>query len=153
MNTQTRSLIETNRTKPNRLRAGWLVVINHHEARVFRSTLHGTAPEQIRPRQTDDAIRHTHRFDGFSRGQEKPADHSFFGPLVHALRDAEQILIFGNGTGMANEMERFTTWLHTHHPELARRIVGTLIVDEHHLTDAQLLAHARALFEPLPAIK
>ena len=129
----------------------WFVVISHHEARIFRSEAHGTVPEQIRPHQTDAAISHTDSFSGFSRGLEKPAPHSFFEPVAQALKEAGQLLIFGGGTGTANEMDHFVAWLNVHHPELARRIAGSLIVDEHHLTDAQLLAKARD-FYALPRV-
>ncbi len=123
--------------------AHWLVVISHHEARIFRSDTPGTVAEPIRPHQTDASISHIHGFSGFSRGQEKPEATTFFGPVAEALRDAGQILVFGSGTGTANEMDQFIAWLRDHRPELAARIVGSLIIDEHHLSDAQLLAKAR----------
>jgi len=70
------------------------------------------------------------------------------------LKEAGQILIFGSGSGTANEMDQFIAWLKIHHPELAKRIAGSLIIDEHHFTDAQLLAKARDLFalQPVPPI-
>ena len=126
----------------------WLVVINHHEARVFRSEDHGTRAERIRPDETDDAISHVHSFNGFSRGQEKPADNSFFGPVANALKAAGQILVFGGGTGSANQMDRFVAWMRRHRPELAWRIAGALTIDAHRLTDAQLLAKAREFYAP-----
>ena len=121
----------------------WLVVINHHEARIFRSEIHGTVPEQIRPHQTDAADSHIHHFNSFSRGQEKPAPQSFFEPVAEALKDAGRILVFGSGTGTGNEMDQFLAWLKRHHPELAPRIAGALKIDSPHPTDAQLLAKAR----------
>ena len=146
--------LEKTQFKTNEQEARWLVVISHHEARIFRFEIHGTVAEQIRPHQTDDAISHTHSFNGFSRGQEKPAPQSFFGPVADALKEAGQILIFGSGTGTANEMDQFVAWLKIHHPELARRITGAMIIDAHHLTDDQLLAKARDLYAlprvPLP---
>jgi hypothetical protein len=123
-------------SETNKSGARWLVVISHHEARIFRAEIHGTVAEQVRPDQTEDAIRKI-------RGQEKPAPQTFFGPVADALKEAGQILIFGSGTGSANEMDQFVAWLKIHRPELARRITGALIIDEHHLTDAQLLAKAR----------
>jgi hypothetical protein len=132
----------------------WVVVIDHHAARIFKSELHGSVSEEIRPHQTDADISHTHSFDGFSRGQEKPAAHSFFGPIADALKEAGQILIFGSGIGMGNEMDQFIAWLKIHHAELARRIAGSLTIDEHHLTDAQLLAKARDFYalHPVPTV-
>lgn len=138
---------KTSQSEPNGRDSRWLVVINHHQARIFPSLRKGALAEQILPRQTNDAISHIHSFDGFSRGQEKPAAHSFFGPVADALKEAGQILVFGSGTGTANEMEQFTAWMCIHRPELALRIVGSLIIDEHHQTDAQLLGKARAFCE------
>jgi hypothetical protein len=126
---------EKPRPEANEPETHWPVVISHHEARIFRSEIHGTGAEQIRPHQTDDAIRHPHSFNGFSRGQGKPAPHSFFGPVADALKEAGQILILGSGTGTANEMDQFVASLKIHRPELARRITGALIIDAHHLTD------------------
>lgn len=128
----------------------WLVVINHHDARIFRSELRGTVPERIRPDQTDDAISHVHHFDGFSRGQEKPAPQSFFGLVAGALKAAGRILIIGSGTGTGSEMDQFVAWLKQHHPELARRIIGALKIDTFHPTEAQLLAQARDFCARLP---
>jgi hypothetical protein len=36
--------------------------------------------------------------------------------------------------------------LKKHHHEIAKRVVGAIAVDEHHLTEDQLLAKARELF-------
>ncbi len=124
----------------------WLAVIDHHEARIFRSLERGSKADHIRPDQSDESISHTTSFDGFSRGQEKPAAHSFFGPIADALAGADRILILGGGTGTGNEMEQFTTWLTTHRPDFALRIAGSVIVDAHHLSDDQLLALARGYF-------
>ena len=127
-------------------RARCLVIVNHHEVRIFHSALRGTAAEQVLPHDPDHFFRHAPNSRDFSRGQEKPDPNSFFAPVAKALLAANQILIFGSGTGTSSEMEQFVAWLHTHHPELARRIVGSLVVDEHHLTDGQLLAKARDFY-------
>jgi hypothetical protein len=46
-------------------------------------------------------------------------------------------------------MDQFTAWLNRHRPELAKRIVGSVAIDEHHLTEGQLLAKARDFFAPI----
>jgi len=127
----------TGETEPN-----WLVVIDHQEARIFRSEMHGTIPQQILPHETE-FFRHAHNSKDFSRGQEKPDPNSFFAPVVQALAGPGRILVFGTGTGMSSEMDQFIAWLKTHHPEVAKRVIGSLVVDEHHLTTGQLLAKAR----------
>ena len=126
--------------------AYWLLVINHREARIFRPELNGSAPERILPHEPEvDLGREPHSKD-FARRQEKTDSSGFFGPIAKSLEAAQRILVFGGGTGMASEMDQFVAWLKTHRPQLAQRIVGTLVVDEHHLSDAQLLAKAREYY-------
>ncbi len=128
-----------------------LVVINHHEARLYRTEMRGSVPEQIVPHNPVDFFRHAPNSKSFARGREKPDSSSFFGPVALALKDADRILIFGSGTGTSNEMEQLVAWLKSHHPELAQRIAGTASIDEHHLTEAQLLSRARAIYATLGA--
>jgi len=124
----------------------WLLVIDHYEARIYRSEMRGAVPQQILPHEPEDYFRHAHNSKGFTRGQEKPEPNSFFEPVARALAGAGRILIFGTGTGMSNEMDQFVAWANDHHPELAERIIGSLVVDESHLTDGQLLAKARDFY-------
>lgn len=116
--------------------AEWVVVIDHHEARIYRSTAPGAVPQQIR----------LHTAEDFFRGREKLEPNGFFAPVAGVLNGAGKILIFGSGTGTSSEREQFTNWLKNHRPEIAQRMVGSVVIDEHHMTEAQLLAKARALF-------
>lgn len=126
--------------------ADWLVVIDHSEARVYRSEMHGTIPERILPHKPDDFFRHAHNSKDFSRGQEKPDPNSFFEPVAAVLKGAAKILVFGSGKGTSSEMDQFIAWAGKHHPELAKRIIGSLVIDEHHLTEGQLLSKAREYY-------
>lgn len=123
--------------------AHWLLLIDHHEARIFRSEIHGGLPRKILPAEHSQ---HTRDSGDVSRGKEKPEATSFFKPVAEALQVAAEILIFGTGTGTSNEMDQFTVWLNKHQPELAKRIIGAVVVDEQHLTDDQLLARAREFY-------
>jgi hypothetical protein len=134
---------ETIPAKADSKDAHWLLLIDHHEARIFRSEIHGGLPQKILPAEYSQ---HTRDSGDVSRGKEKPDATSFFQPVAAALEAAAQILIFGTGTGTSSEMDQFTAWLTKHHPELAKRIVGSVVVDEHHLTDDQLLAKAREFY-------
>jgi hypothetical protein len=130
--------------------ADWLLVIDHHEARIFRTESHGALPQQILPHEPEDYFRHAHNSRDFSRGREKPDPNSFFEPVAKALQAAGQILIFGTGTGTGSEMEQFASWLKLHHPDVHTRVIGSLVVDEHHLTPSQLLAKAREFYANAP---
>ena len=145
-----RHFLERSESKPSETKESethWLVVIDHHEARIFRSEMRGTIPQQILPHEPDDYFRHAHNSKDFSRGQEKPDPNSFFAPVAKALQAPGRILVFGTGTGTSSEMEQFIAWLRFHHPELAKRITGCLVIDEHHLSEEQLLAKAREFYE------
>ena len=50
------------------------------------------------------------------------------------------------GPYSCSEMDQFIAWSKSHHPELARRIIGSVAVDESNLTQDQLLAKAREFY-------
>ena len=124
----------------------WLLVIDHHEARIFRAEMHGAVPQRLLPHTPEEYFRHAKHSREVSRGKEKPDPNSFFEPVAKALHAAGRILIFGTGKGTSSEMDQFIAWSKKHHPELAQRFIGSLTVDEHHLTDDQLLAKAREFY-------
>jgi hypothetical protein len=126
--------------------AHWLLVIDHHEARLFQTEMHDAIPQRILPRAPEDYVRHTQNAKEFSKGKDVPDANSFFKPVAKALQSAGRILIFGTGTGTSSEMDQFIVWLKIHHPEPASRIIGSLVVDKHHLTENQLLAMAREFY-------
>jgi hypothetical protein len=129
----------------------WLLVIDHHEARIFRSEMDGATPQQILPYEPENYFRHAHNSKTTSRGQEKPDPNTFFEPVAKVLQAVGPILVFGTGTGTSSEMEQFIGWLKHHHPEVAKRVIGSLVVDEHHLTEGQLLAKAKGFYANVQA--
>jgi hypothetical protein len=59
---------------------------------------------------------------------------------------AEQLLLFGSGTGASSAMDGLMAELQRHHREIAGRVIGSVVVDERHLTEDQLLARAREFY-------
>jgi len=145
-----RHFIEQSETMPQqeskKIETHWLVVIDHHQARLFRSEMHGAIPQQILPHKPEDYFRHAHNSKDFTKGQEKPDPNSYFEPVARALATGGKFLIFGTGTGMSSEMDQFISWLKVHHHELSQRMIGSQVVDEYHLTENQLLAKAREFY-------
>ncbi len=125
--------------------AHWLLVIDHHAARIYRTEMAGTVPQHIRPHQPAH-LNHTPKSKDFTRGQEKPDPTTFFEPVAQALAAAGPVLVFGHGQGNASEMDLFIAWVKIHHPALAGRIIGAQVVDDHHLNESQLLSKAREFY-------
>jgi hypothetical protein len=123
-----------------------LVVIDHREARIYTAESRGTVPERISPYDPFGFGRALHYNQDDSNGQRKPELKSFYEAVAKTLHNAEKILMFGTGTGASNAMDHLILDLKHNHPDIARKVVASETVDEHHLTYDQLLAKAREVF-------
>jgi hypothetical protein len=124
-----------------------LVVIDHREARIYNAELHGTVAHKLTPYDPFGFGRDLHYNQDDSNGQRKPERKSFYEAVAKTLQNAKQILLFGTGTGSSSAMEHLLEELKHNHKEIAARVVGSLAIDEHHLTEDQMLAKARPLFK------
>ncbi len=123
-----------------------LVVLDHREASVYMTELHGAIPQRIVPYDPHGFGRQLHYVQDDSNGQRKPEQKSYYEAIIKTLQGAEQILIFGSATGASSAMEQLLIELKQHHAELAKRVVGSVVVDEQHTTTNQLLAKARDFY-------
>jgi hypothetical protein len=123
-----------------------LVVIDHREARIYSTELHGSIPHRIAPYDPFGFGRALHYNQDDSNGQRKPERKSFYEAVAKTLQGARQILMFGVATGASSAMEQLLADLKLNHQDIAKRVVGSMVVDEHHLTEDQLLAKAREMF-------
>jgi len=123
-----------------------LVVIDHREARIYQTELHGSVPERIMPYDPDGLHRHLHYVADENNGQRQPELKAFYEAVAQTLRGAEKVLIFGSSTGASSAMENLLVDLKDHHPDLAQKVIGTVIVNEQHMTEDQLLAQARSFY-------
>jgi hypothetical protein len=81
-----------------------------------------------------------------SNGQRKPERRSYYEAVANAPQGAEKVLFFGSGAGASGAMEELLAQLNRHHGDLAKRVVGSIVLDETHLTENQLLARARDFY-------
>lgn len=126
-----------------------LVVLDHRMARVYQTELHGAVPQRIVPYDPHGFGRYLHNVEDNADGQRKPERRSFYEAIAQTLRGAEQVLLFGSGTGASSAMEQLRLELVRHHRDLADRIVGAVVLDEQHLTEDQLMARAREVYATL----
>ncbi len=143
-----RFLEESNVSPPQALAAGvhLLVVIDHRLARIYKAELHGSVPDRILPYDASGSGRHLHHVEDDSNGQRKPERRSFYDAIAKTLRGAQQILLFGSGTGASSAMEQLLAELNEHHKDLAKLVMASVVVDQPHLTEDQLLAKAREFY-------
>ena len=128
-----------------------LVVIDHQETRVYDAEFRDAVPIQLHPYDPRGELRHLHHTNGHFHGQRAPEDPSYYERLASLLRDADEILIFGNGKGNSSAIVQLIRYLSKHHEDIAEQIVGALTVDVEALTDNQLLAEAREFYHQYDA--
>ncbi len=124
----------------------FLVTIDHHEALIYKTELRDSVPESIKPYDPDGTRRHLHIVNDEADGQRQPELKSFYESIAQSLKNANQILIFGSSTGASSAMDYLVDELSQNHPDIAKRIVGAIVVNEQHLTEEQLLAQAREFY-------
>ena len=123
-----------------------LVVIDHHEAKIYRTELSGAVPQKLVPYDPHGFGRHLCSDTVETDGKRKPERKSFYEAVAATLRGADQILVFGHGTGESSAMEHLLADLKRNHTEVAKHIVGSIVIDADHTTEGQLLAKAREFF-------
>jgi hypothetical protein len=124
-----------------------LLVIGHHEARVFRAEIYGGFPQQILPYRAHDAFRIADSDCGGRSTDGELSDRGLcFEPIAQALCATGKILIFGESSATQLEMDRFIVWLKQEHPDLAERIIGSMVLDEDQVNSGLLLAKAREFY-------
>jgi hypothetical protein len=122
-----------------------LVVIDHREARIYNTELRDSVPVSIMPHDPDGTRQQLHNLHDNVKGQ--PELKSFYEAIAANLKGAEQVLIFGNATGASSAMDYLVDELNQNHPDIAKRIVGAIVVDEQHMTEDQVLAQAREFYQ------
>ena len=120
-----------------------LVVIDHREARVYKSDMQGSVPLRIVPDDPHGFDRELRDDQNDGDGKRRPERKSFYEAIAKALQGADTILLFGAGTGESSAMDHLLAELKHSHGDLAKHIVGSLAIDEKHLTEGELLAKAR----------
>lgn len=125
-----------------------VVVIDDERARVFRTRFQGSVPQRITPYHPAGLARHFQsaqdEFDGSG-----PSEHNrFYEVLAKILIGAETILVLGGGAEATTAMRQLLIELGHHHRDVAKRIIGALVVHESRMTEQQMLKKTRAFYLP-----
>jgi len=114
-----------------------MIWIDHREARVFHFSPTEVERLVVRP---EHPTKHIHHKANSMGSGHVGAGHEYLRAVVESVSDAGAILI----TGPANTKTDLIKFIHEHHPDRIKNIVGVETVD--HPSDAALVAHARKYF-------
>jgi hypothetical protein len=125
-----------------------VVVIDDERARVYRTRFQESVPQRIMPYHPAGMARHLeitqNAYDGSRHAERK----HFYQVLAKILIGAETILVLGGGTEAMTAMRQLLIELGHHHRNVAKRIIGALVVHEPHLTEQLMLKKSRAFYLP-----
>jgi hypothetical protein len=125
-----------------------VITLTQEEAKIWSTGLEKTSkPEKI---SAVDHNTHQHKLRQERRHKGPgldPVTKEFFESVSTACKTAAEILLLGHGSGKADMAHNFQSYLKEKHPDIAKKIVGTIEADVAHMTEPQVLAQARAWFD------
>jgi hypothetical protein len=124
-----------------------LVVIDHHEARIYHLDMQSADPREhvVKPYDPHHFLHHLpHKDLSRERGQKAPEDPGFYERLADTLASAGAIVVVGHGAGNSSAADRLVEFLRLHHPETFAKVRNEVVADLSKLTPSQLLVLGRA---------
>jgi hypothetical protein len=128
-----------------------LLVIDARRARVYKVRFLEGVPRQVLPY---DPFGYRHR-------SNHHCDHSPEEPLsvadssrraaVTTLRGSAKVLVFASGLRAGPAMENYLDYFRNHHPDVARRLIGSMTLSESEVSEDELLANVRAFWALIDA--
>lgn len=114
-----------------------VVWLDHREARVFE--FGGDNVKFLRIAHNDSS-RHIHHKAGSVGSGHTHEDQAYLRSVADALAPAQEILL----TGPAAAKSELLSWMKSHAPQTAARVLGVETLD--HPTDAEIVAFAKNFF-------
>jgi hypothetical protein len=148
---QSDGLEPTQAVHPSAAAPDLMVVMDHHQAKIYRvePLSHDVRELTIRPYDPHHFQHHlTHKDQSRERGQRTPEDHAYYAQIAAALGAGGRLVVVGHGSGKSNAAHHLVEYLREHHGETYRRIVREMVVDLSSETPAQLLALAQQALLP-----
>ena len=123
-----------------------LVVVEHHEARLYHLDVRSADPadDTIRPYDPHHFLHHlSHKDQSRERGQRSAEDPSFYEGIARAVLSSDRIVVIGHGKGRSDAAHHLMEHLRLHHPETFRKVTHEVSADLSGLTPPQLLVLGR----------
>jgi hypothetical protein len=123
-----------------------LVVIAHHEARLYHMDVRSSDPvdDVIQPYDPHHFLHHlSHKDQSRERGQRATEDPSYYEHIAQAVAPGGRVVVIGHGEGHSNAAHHLMAYLKLHHPQILQKVTCELVADLSALTPAQLLVIGR----------
>ena len=124
-----------------------VLTITRHETRVWATgTDRGSIPTRIfaPPEHNSHHFRTDPKREGRGDGPGVP---TYYREIIHAIKDATEILVIGHGHGKASSMLHFIQYLERKEPDLAAKVVDAIDTNLLAMTEPEILAMARDWFD------
>jgi hypothetical protein len=125
----------------------FLVVLDHQEARVYAAESSGAIGVRFTPVDHEGHTSHVHSAHDYRTHAEEPNHDHYYAAIAKSLKGADQILVFGSGEGSSSAKDKFVKYLAEKEPKIQEHIVGIHKIDASHMSENELLAKAREVFE------
>lgn len=128
----------------------WIVLIDHHQARLFHvgEDQHAaSAPIVLVPDDDDGSRRRIEHRQGNDDhdGGHASEDASYYERICGGIAGADRIVVLSDGKGRSSAGEYLIDYIKRKHAGIAQRIVATERVDISHLTAGEIVAAGLAL--------
>ena len=128
-----------------------MVVVDHHEAQLYRLSVHSADPvdDVILPYDPHHFLHHlAHKDQSRERGQRTSEDPSFYERIAQAIAPARRVVVVGHGKGHSDAAHHLIEHLKLQHPPIFQKLTPEVAADLSSLTPPQLLVIGRRALSP-----
>ena len=126
-----------------------IVVLDHQEWKIHRTELRRAVPEPIRTHEPEGFGLHSWPEVSESRGKPEPEWKRLDEAIAVRLHGEEPLMISGGSFGKCSETEHVLSDMNQPRHEEDSHIIGSFVVDDHHLCEVRLFTRAKDTSESL----
>ena len=120
-----------------------LLVVESRRVRIYKVRLSEGVPQQVIPYDPYGHRRGPNRVWDYPAGRPESITEGCRGSVAKTLYAGEPVLVFANGVGAVAVMDAFIEYFKDRHPDVARRLIGSMTFNESELADDRLLRGVR----------
>ncbi len=125
-----------------------VLAISYQKTLIWKSGIAPGAKPDIVEAPIEHKKEHELRAKQRHMGHELDIDtKNYYKSITEVIQGTDEVLLIGHGKGKADSMLKLTQYWERRHPELAKKVIGSLNSNLVNLSDAEIMALARVWFE------